>query len=154
MITKLSPLNLFGMLLKLRMVAANPTQKVVTSHGDRFDLMKLGLYRTPSEPSTEDAPSSGRDQLENVELVQLQPRTHYQKHRHDHSDAVIYIIRGRGRLLLGSDVIDYQSSLRVAIPQKVMHGFITEEETLFLSIQNPHIIDPATGRVDIHYEDH
>lgn len=144
---KLSPLSLSAILFKLKMLASIPLQKVVTSTGDRFQILKLGLYRGANEACAEDA------LLENVELVQIRARTHYKKHCHMHSDAVIYIISGSGQLLLGSEIIDYKPSIRVAIPQKVMHGFMTDEETLFLSIQNPHIIDPITGSIDIHYED-
>lgn len=141
---KLKLLRLSALLAKMQMLAAVPSQKVVTQSGDRFQLLKLGLY--PLRKKAED------DQIENVELVQIQGNHHYQRHCHKHSEAVIYIISGRGKLMLGSQVIDYQPNVRVVIPQNIMHGFITSEETLFLSIQNPHIIDPVTGDIDIHYE--
>lgn len=133
--------------LKTKMLSSVPSQVVVTDKGDRFHLLKLGLYPLATPPGRGVAAS-----VENIELVMIEARSNSRRHYHERSDAVIYIVSGRGRLLLGTDVIEYAPQLKFAIPSRVMHGFSTDEDTVFLSIQTPHIIDPATGEVDIHYE--
>ena len=150
MLTKLNPMNFSSFLLKMRMLSNVASQKVLTAHGDRFNLLKLGLYPAPKEGAPD---SETNHSFENIELVMIQARSNSRRHYHKHSDAVVYIVSGQGKLLLGSEAIDYEPNMKIAIPQRTMHGFATDTETVFLSIQNPHIIDPVTGQIDIHYEE-
>src|SRR4051812_46690323 len=109
MLTKLNPLNFYSALLKMRMLSGVAYQKIVTNHGDQFNLLKLGLY-----PASEDGDQD--DDLdhssENIELVMIRARSNSRRHYHKHSDAVVYIVSGRGRLLLGDETIEYQSNMK------------------------------------------
>lgn len=149
MLTKLNSLKFSSFLLKMRMLSDVASQKIVTDVGDRFNLLKLGLYPAPKE---DDQSGESAHSFENIELVMIKARSNSRRHFHKHSDAVVYIVSGRGKLLLGDEAIAYQPNMKIAIPQRTMHGFATDTKTVFLSIQNPHIIDPLTGKVDIHYE--
>ncbi len=114
-------------------------QKIITDQAERFDLFQGGIFETVA----------GQEQ---VELVRLEPNTKYVPHYHQKSSAVIYIIAGTGELLLNETGVHYQAGKRIEISAGTWHGFNTERETVFLSIQSPSILDPLTGIADIHYE--
>lgn len=106
-----------------------------------FDLYRLGIFTVPDADD------------EILELVELQPDTNYRKHFHRKSSAVIYIVSGKGRLLIGKHSLEYHPGVRVSIPAEVPHGFQTKTRTLFLSIQSPPILDPENGSLDLQYGD-
>lgn len=89
--------------------------------------------------------------VENVEIVQLNGKTEYKPHLHKNSSAIIYISFGSGVFLLGEKSIQYKRGDRIFIPSGLPHGFITDEHTLFLSIQSPPIINPSSGEIDLYY---
>jgi len=149
MLAKLNPRIFSSSLLKMRMLSGVASEKVVTCYGDQFNLLKLGLFPAAKEG---DRDGDAGHSLENIELVMIRAGSNSRRHYHRHSDAVIYIVNGRGRLQLGAESVEYEPHMKIAIPSNTLHGFATETETVFLSIQSPHIIDPVTGEVDIHYE--
>lgn len=120
--------------------------KRVESEGEVFNLYQLGLYQ--AEHSLFNVAGSCQ---EIVELVELEPAATYKSHYHEKSEAIIYIVSGKGVFILGEEEIAYDGSLRVSIPNKILHGFKTETRTLFLSIQSPPILNYETNEVDIHY---
>lgn len=121
---------------------AIPHQRVLgeLNNEEIFDLYSLGIFQTEDEAQ------------ENIELVELPPQATYQAHYHQHSSAIIYIVCGEGSLRLGKQFFSYKPSHRFVIPAKTLHGFKTETNTLFLSIQSPPIINPDNGKIDMVYE--
>lgn len=140
-----------------RILSHVPYQQVIGSSSDgtapaeRFDIYCLGLFCGPS-PSLL-SPNSFKSQTptEIVELVILEPHTTYRPHYHKKSVAIIYIIQGDGVFLCGDRVEPYHKGQRFSIPETVKHGFQTNTETLFLSIQTPPILDRDTGQLDLYY---
>lgn len=124
-------------------------QKIATNHGDHFNLLKLGLFPVPKEGVQN---GNADHSVENLELVMIKAGSNGRRHYHKSSNAVVYIVSGRGKLLVGNEAIEYQPNMKISIPSSTLHGFSTDTETVFLSIQKPHIIDPETGAIDIHYE--
>lgn len=119
-----------------------PHQRVVSKQEQTeeiFDLYQCGIFKNQSLE-------------ENVELVELRPESEYSPHLHKKSSAVVYVISGMGLFQLAEKLIAYQPGLRIDIPAGMLHGFKTKTPTLFLSIQNPPIIDPDNGQIDLHYE--
>ncbi|MCF6777683.1 cupin domain-containing protein [Thiotrichales bacterium 19X7-9] len=114
-----------------------PHKRVVTgedSSEEIYDLYQLGIFNK-----------------KNIELVELQPKTFYKQHYHKHSQAAIYIIFGTGIFLLGENKVKYKQNMQIDIAKNVLHGFVTNTKTLFLSIQSPPILDPKTSTIDLHY---
>ncbi|HRD68513.1 MAG TPA: cupin domain-containing protein [Legionella sp.] len=119
---------------------------------ERFDLFKLGTFKVNQSIINKHNPNLSTQSTEEiVELVELQENTVYHPHFHEHSSAVIYMVIGEGTLILDQNQMPYQPGMRLDIPAKSAHGFITKTKTLFLSIQSPPIHDYETGTVDIHY---
>jgi quercetin dioxygenase-like cupin family protein len=119
-----------------------PHRRVISNSAtaeEIFDLYQLGLF----------AASSSTQEI--VELVELQPCAEYKPHYHKRSAAIIYIIVGSGVFQLNKDMIEYHAGIRIEIPVGALHGFVTKERTLFLSIQSPPILDAETGQVDLFY---
>ena len=114
-------------------------QTVITDRAERFDLLQAGLFQRG-------------EQEEQVELVRLEPNAKYAPHYHKKSAAIIYLIAGNGTIVLGAIEKTYQANQCITIPAGMRHGFKTNSETVFLSIQTPSIIDKQTGEIDIYYE--
>lgn len=106
---------------------------------EMFDIYQCGVFNNNSIE-------------ENIELVELQPQFDYSPHYHKKSSAVVYVISGTGVIQLQNNLIEYKPGIRIDIPAGVTHGFKTKTRTLFLSIQNPPIINPESGEIDLHYE--
>lgn len=98
-----------------------------------------GIYRVPAKTGC-------------VEFVKLYKETTYKPHIHDKAAATFIFLVGTGLVTLGDEKIPYKSGDRVEAPAGVMHGFIQNEETIFLSIQSNPIQDRTTGEIDIRYE--
>lgn len=133
--------NIFRIIPHRRVTSKNTYNKE-----EIFDLYQLGTFSTSQEDS------SINIHQENLELVELQAQTEYERHYHKNSTAIIYIISGSGEFLLDEKQIQYNGHKRIVIPEGVMHGFRTSTQTFFLSIQTPPIIDPQSNYIDIHYE--
>ena len=120
---------------------------------ERFDIFKLGIFKVNKSflNTLMDHDPSKKIVEEIVELVELQQNATYRPHYHENSSAVIYMILGEGMLVLGDNKLPYRPGMRLDIPAKVAHGFITHTKTLFLSIQSPPILNRETGKVDLHY---
>lgn len=118
---------------------------------ERFDVFKLGIFKVTNSLLSVIGDESIYPVDEIVELVKLQASARYRPHYHHYSCAVIYMIIGEGDLLLANEKIPYQPGMRIDIPKNTPHGFLTNSETLFLSIQTPPIRNRQTGEVDLHY---
>lgn len=118
---------------------------------ERFDVFKLGMYRV--EKSVLDFMTCEKNEAvdEIVELVKLEPNSYYKPHYHKRSSAIIYMIFGEGHVILGENDMPYFPGMRLDIPQETPHGFKTDCETFFLSIQTPPIRNDQTGEVDLYY---
>lgn len=116
-----------------------------------FDLYQLGVFAAPDSFLAKFSGKPSEVMREIVELVELQPQTEYRPHYHKNSAAIIYIAMGSGIFQLDQTLMPYHAGERILIPAGVLHGFITETRTLFLSIQTPPILNPETNFVDLHY---
>lgn len=103
------------------------------------DKEKFGIYRIPT--------SSGC-----VELVKLYADTVYKPHIHDKASAVFVFLKGKGKLILDDEFIDFKEGDLFDVPAGVKHGFDFSEEIIFLSVQSNPIQDRTTGEIDIRYE--
>ncbi len=118
---------------------------------ERFDVFKLGVFNVTQSILDFISGRSIKQADEVVELVKLQPKSQYRLHYHQKSSAVLYMILGEGVFILGENEIPYKPEMRLDLPEKTPHGFLTDTETLFLSIQTPSILNRQTGEVDLHY---
>ncbi|STX51502.1 Cupin domain [Legionella busanensis] len=137
-----------------KMLQNIPLERVYTKAGkveEQFELLKLGVFKVEKSILLTISNHSLRPSNEIVELVRLKPSSKYQPHYHKQSSAVIYIILGEGFFLSGKNEISYQPGMRFDLPEKTPHGFLTNTETLFLSIQTPPILNYQTGVMDLYY---
>lgn len=135
-----------------------PHKRVVTEkqHSPEvFDLYHLGLFNNAKLVThhVSDSTIHHHAHQENLELVSLAAKQTYRPHYHRHSQATIYIISGSGSFYLKDEWLEYGSGTRITVAQNIMHGFKTNTQTLFLSIQTPPILDRTTGTVDLHYDE-
>lgn len=126
------------------------TSKNTYGKEEIFDLYQLGIFSASDVNSLASAKKSQKE-LENLELVELQPKAEYRPHYHKNSSAIIYIILGSGTFMLDEKSIEYNAHKRIFIPAGAMHGFHTHTRTLFLSIQSPPILNPENEHIDIYY---
>ncbi|WP_131783384.1 cupin domain-containing protein [Legionella gresilensis] len=136
-----------------KMLQAIPHERVQSQYvkvNEQFELLKLGIFNVEKSILTAISETTS-DTNEIVELVRLKARSKYQPHYHKQSCAVIYMILGEGLFLLGKNEVSYQPGMRFDLPEKTPHGFLTDTETLFLSIQTPPIRNYQTGEVDLYY---
>jgi quercetin dioxygenase-like cupin family protein len=103
------------------------------------DQEAFGIYRVPT--------SSGC-----LEFVKLYSEIPYAPHIHDKCTARFIFLTGKGYVTLDDEKIPYTTGSVVDAQAGVMHGFIIEEDTIFLSVQSNPIEDRETGHIDIRYE--
>lgn len=84
-------------------------------------------------------------------LIELQAQQYYPPHVHHFSEAKLHIILGKGIIILGKKENNYGPGSYFVIARNTPHGFKVKEQTLFLSIETPPIIDPETQGVDVEY---
>ncbi|MBI2631872.1 cupin domain-containing protein [Candidatus Pacearchaeota archaeon] len=86
-------------------------------------------------------------------LVTLEQGKYYPPHVHNKSQSKVHIIFGNGTFILDGKEQQYKKGDVFLIKSRVSHGFRVKEQTLFLSIETPPIINPKTNEVDIEYVD-
>lgn len=111
-----------------------PFEDKVTSETEKF-----AIYRIPSAIGC-------------VEFVRLYTEIPYVPHIHDRCCAEFIFLSGKGKVILDKMEYPYQKGSVYNAPAGVMHGFIIEEDTIFLSVQSNPIQDRETGIIDIRYE--
>lgn len=102
------------------------------------DTESFGIYRVPSDSGC-------------VEFVKLFANISYKPHIHDRASATFIFLSGKGKVVLNGEEYPYEKGSIYKAPAGVKHGFILEEETIFLSIQSNPIQDRTTGEIDIRY---
>lgn len=72
-----------------------------------------------------------------VNLVQVRGRI--RPHYHQHREEAVLLLRGRGKLRLGTRILPFSSGMLVHIPRGVIHSFTCEgkEPAVALSIMAP-----------------
>lgn len=84
-----------------------------------------------------------------VDYIEILPNQVSEVHRHNESDAILFIIAGSAKAELDGQLKELKPGMRVIIPRGMTHGFITKEDKLqFVSVQVPPIQDDETGRFD------
>jgi mannose-6-phosphate isomerase-like protein (cupin superfamily) len=84
-----------------------------------------------------------------IDYIEILPNQVSEVHRHNESDALLFVISGSARAELDQEFYDIKAGMRVLIPKGMTHGFRTGEEKFqFVSIQIPPIQDDSTDRFD------
>lgn len=86
-----------------------------------------------------------------VEFIRISKGMPYEPHIHDVTSAQFIFVMGRGRILLDNIEIAYEKGSVFNIPAGVRHGFVVEEDTIFVSMQSHPILNKETGEKDIRY---
>jgi mannose-6-phosphate isomerase-like protein (cupin superfamily) len=68
------------------------------------------------------------------------------------SRGYFYFATGTGIITLKDKAFRYQAGDQFNIAPGLLHGFSTETKTVFLSINDPPILDEETGKVDIDFK--
>lgn len=116
----------------------------MTIRFDSPEAQTFGAFRV-----TQIAPDTFIEGVAGLDLVIVPADSATEVHRHNHSDNVIFVLRGRARAVLEGAVHEVRAGMRVVIPRGVSHGFLTDAEPLeFVSIQIPPILDVKGGVFD------
>jgi quercetin dioxygenase-like cupin family protein len=95
------------------------------------------------------APGTFVEGIAGLDFVAVPANSVSEIHRHNHSDNVIYVLKGSAQALLDGEAYDISPGMRVVIPRGADHGFRTGDEQLeFVSLQVPPILDEANGVFD------
>lgn len=86
-----------------------------------------------------------------LEFIQIRRGMPYEPHIHDVTSAQFIFVQGRGTVLLDDRRFDYEKGSVFNVPAGVKHGFVVEEDTIFLSMQSHPILNKETGDKDIRY---
>jgi mannose-6-phosphate isomerase-like protein (cupin superfamily) len=98
---------------------------------------------------TQIAPGTFVEGVAGLDFVVVPANSVSEVHRHNHSDNVIFVLKGSARALLDGEAHDISPGMRVVIPRGVGHGFRTGDEQLeFISLQVPPILDEANEIFD------
>lgn len=85
-----------------------------------------------------------------VDDVIIRPGQISKIHRHVQSDTLLYIVEGKGEVMVDDDVISVSAGDRVQIRPGQNHGVQTGSDSLhFISIQTPPILNKKTGVLDL-----
>ena len=80
------------------------------------------------------------DNNQAITLNLFKAKVDHPPHIHDETAAMFYFISGKGKLLVGTNndlqEIEIKPGLTFATEAGVAHGFVIEEDTLMLSIQD------------------
>lgn len=87
-----------------------------------------------------------------VEHVTLTKNTHYPPHYHASSNAFIFFLSGSGNVVdAQGNTYEYKQGDMVYFKAKVEHGFVTHEETKFITVQYPPILNQKSGEEDFYF---
>jgi|SRR6185503_19270000 hypothetical protein len=91
-----------------------------------------------------------------IDFVTLDAQVFYKPHVHQRSDSKIFITEGFGYLLLGKEpgdemLIPYKPGDSFYVSRGMFHGFLSVSVTHFVSVNDPEILDPVTGAVDLRF---
>ena len=87
-----------------------------------------------------------------VEFIRVTKGQKYELHVHDVTSAEFIFVMGKGKVLLGDEEFEYSKGSVFDVPVGAKHGFIVEEDTIFISTQNTPIHNQDTGDKDIRYK--
>lgn len=91
---------------------------------------------------TQITPDTYLEPILGADYIRVPEHTVTEVHRHNNSDAVIYVTMGRGTVFCNDDAIPVRQGDRIQIGRGVYHGFQTTEEAIeFVSLQSPPILD-------------
>ncbi len=110
-----------------------PYKIIKTDKGEELNLYSLGIFNGSAY---------------NIVEAKI---GNYEPHIHSKSKSLVHIISGSGIVILGREEIPYKKGDIFLIPAKVSHCFRVEEQTLFLAIETPPIINPITREIDFEY---
>ena len=98
---------------------------------------------------TQVSPSTFLEEFLGADFVQISANSISEIHKHQNSENVILVLRGRATIILNDEEFTINAGNRVQIGRGVYHGFRTQAEQLeFISIQMPPILDKKKGIFD------
>lgn len=115
-------------------VLSKITHKIVKTEIEEVDLYQLGIFNESA-----------------YTLVAFKEGKYYPPHIHSKSTAKIHIIFGSGIIILNGKEKLYTKGDVFLIEKNISHCFRVKEETLFLAIETPPIINTETEEIDIEY---
>jgi len=84
-----------------------------------------------------------------IDHVYTPPGKMSEIHRHDKADTYLFIIDGKGTVIIGDSEVKASHGMLLHIQPGVFHGVRTENEGLtFVSVQSPPIFD-SDGNLDL-----
>ena len=63
-----------------------------------------------------------------VSLAELQPRLSYESHKHEDHEEIYYIIKGKGRIRIGTEESTFQEGDVIYIPEKEFHTITNDHD--------------------------
>ena len=85
-----------------------------------------------------------------ADVVEVEPGSTSQTHRHNQAETVLYILSGSGVIQVGEREHHVGAGERVLVGKGVYHGVRTLQEPLrFLSVQSPPILNKSKGTLDL-----
>lgn len=89
-----------------------------------------------------------------IERVILKGSTYYKPHFHQKSDAFLYFLKGSGFVIDSKgNEHPFHEGNTIYFPAMVQHGFLTNEEVVFLTVQSPPILSYTTGEEDFFFSE-
>lgn len=74
-------------------------------------------------------------------------------HHHEHYDAKLCFIQGKGKVLINDKYVEYDQGSFFNVPKNTVHQILPETDTLMLTIQNPATTFTKEGWGDIVFDE-
>jgi quercetin dioxygenase-like cupin family protein len=116
--------------------------------------MSEHLDRPPAEHHgafivTQITPDTYLESILGADYIRVPEHTVTEIHRHNHSDAVLYVTKGQGTVYCDEEALPVRQGDRIQIGRGVYHGFRTMDEAIeFVSLQSPPILDKKQDAFD------
>jgi quercetin dioxygenase-like cupin family protein len=86
-----------------------------------------------------------------IDFAIFEANTLHPPHVHEEGSAILYVIDGEGKIILGDKETDYLPGNIFNVPKGTRHGFSAKKETVLLSIQDKPIL--FKDKLDLMYDD-
>src|SRR3989344_5202691 len=108
-------------------------KKLFSTEKEKLNFYRLGIFEGKA-----------------YELVEFFENHIYPAHVHKHSESYIYCVIGKGIIILNGIKKPYKKGDYFYVRKRMSHGFEVKEQTLFLSINKPPIMN-ENGEIDFEY---
>jgi len=111
------------------------THKHTELEKERLDVFQFPIFQTG----------------EQIDFALLEAGTNHPPHVHEEGSARLYIICGKGKIILENKTTSYEEGQVYSVPKGTTHGFEVEESTVLLSVQDKPILHD--GKLDFRYDE-